>query len=339
MTSKDVNNLKESRWVKILVIILTVVCVIQTINIISLKSQNDNMREKLEELAFQVDERMAEIESGIDDTNAESSGNMQSRNIDITYKIAYMDWENEKMEVFFKVQLPEANDDKQVLVNNTKEEVTLTRNGNIYTGIIDYPIDERMYATKLWVQQGEQSDFYMCEDIGAAIWASQTVKYEFDGFVSYGNGRITGVGELSYSIDIDEEIMFVDYSLGTSGVSIYSSYNDEIERYRYADLNEDGSSGRWEITASDDIMELEVEDRVLYHNTLRIDITTKSGIAYAIYPYMYAVNTYDADADSLAYLEVIEEPKLRVIFPDGRDYEFPLNISTDEFEDVLDFTY
>ncbi len=312
---------KNNNRLKSIVYILVAVCIIQTISIIFLKVDNEEFKNEMEQMNYNIQKLHEELS----DLDYELYDYMENGNMEVAYEITKMDWENKNMEVYFKVQLLDANDGKKVMVNNTKEEIALTREGNMYTGIVNYPISEKMYKTTLWVQEDSYKSHFYYDEIGASTWASQVASCYFNGYAVAGNGQLTAVGDVVYSLYLDDKVVHSYCSAGNSILTIYDESNSEEV---YEGVGRDGGShGEKEITVSTELEDCEINENILFHRTMKVVALMESGVTIELYPALNTSSVYDADFDRLEYSTIGQRGEMHIIFSDGTKYEFQLGLS------------
>lgn len=320
--NKGKTNIKNILMI-IMVFILALVCIYQGLRLSTLSDENGELGEQLKELNHQL----IDIQNKMDDLDTTLYEYTNSKDADVTYEIVNMDWENKNMEVRFNVQLLNATENKTVYLNNTKEEIELTKNGDVYTGTINYPIREQMYKTTLRVEEkiagGTRIYHYFEEEIGASTWATLVTMGGFDGYICYGNGKLHISGSMDYSLDVEDKVSEVHYEIGSAYMKTQYLEDEEIE-----DENARaywGKHGKIELDNSMALKNTELEDGVLYHETVRVVITMESGITYYLYPEILATENYEADVERVNYTEVIQKGELHVSLPDGSYYELTLD--------------
>lgn len=124
------------------------------------------------------------------------------------------------------------------------------------------------------------------------LMAEELAYFKYDGFTSFGNGRLTMAGDLGYSLNIDENIESMEL--------IYGDQTFEMNAFKEGTVFFEGSE---EIDVSKAIND-EVRVKILY-----IRFVTESGKEYKVYPEIYEWMSYqvkDQTFDDLGITQVYE---------------------------------
>ena len=219
---------------------------------------------------------------------------------DYSFDVYPFDWENGTVTFKFTITPNNISDNTRVVIDNTLETVELERSGNSFVGTVDYPIDEYNYETSYQVYNGDVTEgSEIMERIGAHMMAGKVAYAEFNGFMSYGNHKLTLAGDLGYTLNIDEELESAKIVFKDNVIDLGIS-----------------KEGMAEVNFSEAIT-LDAENNF---SEVYIEFVTESGVTYQVYPGLYIDATYSVGENS-DNVFVRQEDALVAIMKDGTVYE------------------
>lgn len=299
--------------IKIALVILVILCLFQGCGIASMNDNLENLDEQMMQMNSDIQDLKARIRE-LEDVVAHNGIQM-----DVSYKMKEIDWENGNINVEFSIDLFDVTENTRLVINNEKGTYELTKSGSRFVGNVEYPIDANQYETIVYQYNGDLLESSETIDwIGAGSLMSEHIVCEFDGLASYGNGRLTLAGEVVYGVDISDTI--------TAAKLVFR--DEEIElRTHVKNVVEINFSKAVENPAEE-----KNGNRQIY-----VEIKTESGVIYRIYPNIFAYAFYQVNPDEECEedihqvnpdeeceVAVYQENWLIVTVPDGKTYEMLL---------------
>lgn len=285
--------MNRNKGIKATLVILVVVCLIQWGVISSLTSQVDELIWQLNDVRDQVNYQGTLI------VDLQEYG-VKERLADCSFDVYPIDWEKGTVTFKFTITPTNVSDNTRVVVNNTLDKVELERSGSSFVGTVDYPIDDKDYETSYHIYNGEVAEgSETIEWMGANMMAGKMAYTEFEGLMSYGNGKLTLAGNMAYMFNIDEKvksskIIFKDnvIDLGTS------------------------TEGFKEINVSEKVTS-DAENNV---SEIYIEYVTESGITYQVYPKLFIDTSYSLGEASDKTVYMRQDAAFIVTLEDGTVY-------------------
>lgn len=301
----------NNNGMKVLLVILIVICFFQGCGFVKMAEDIDYLHSdisNLENMLNRLEWRIREVESNEDNNDLQ---------MDVSYGIDSVDWENGVINVEFTVSLNSVTENTSVSIGNGNNTAALTKSGNQFVGIVSYPINDENYETILYKYNGaslEASE--SIEWINEGNLMEKYILCQFDGLSSYGNGKLTLAGTVDYTINVPEQI---------AGAKLIAG--DEI--IELGTLQQ----GRNDINVSKEINMAVDESGRVDVKELYLEVTTEEGIIYRAYPEIYAYENYKVNVnleDDENYFEEVVVPDayqnclLEVVTPQGKTYSITI---------------
>lgn len=285
---------QNNTGMKIVLVLLVIICVFQGMSLASMEEELQNMSYEMQELSSILRDLRYEVSE------------LQSQEavmMDVSYGIDEVDWQEGTLTVSFMVDVPSAVADTRVVIDNRIEKLELTRNGNVFSGTMKYPIDDENYTTDAYLYEGSREMVgHYVDNIGIADIMGKFLACEFYGYSSYGNDRLTLAGTLAYQVNLEDKV-----------TSMKLVYNGEEQTLDIRNVGEKEINVSIPVTAQNTGEQMKV---------LCLEVTTESGIVYKAYPGVDTNNNYEISMDGV-FEEVYPDQYywVEVILPDGTTYE------------------
>ena len=301
--------MNDNKLIKVLLVILVVVCLFQGCSLSSMNTTVQNLDRRLEEMDSNFNNLKNRIE--ILESNVSNTQNIQ---MEASYTVDRINLDTGKIEVKFDINMVHVTENTRIVVGNGNGSFELLRNGNEFSGIVDYPMNTDDFETIIYQYEGDMEKAN--ESMGfmsAGLLLSEYVSCGFDGFSSYGNDRLTLAGELVYGINLKENIKEVRLVTGNK-----------------TEVLENAIKGDVSINVSKEVEPIGEGDNAQIKEVC-IECVTDNNVTYRIYPYLYAGSNYQV-GDSKEGSYVTQESWLTVTKADGTTYEMILFMDKVFFE-------
>ena len=288
---------QNNTGMKVVLVILVIVCLFQGASLSSMQEELDYMNNEMQNLTSTLRDLRYELSE---------LQNQDAVMMDVSYGIDEVDWQEGTLTVSFIADVPSAVADSRVVINNGIEKIELTKNGNVFSGTMKYPISDEDYATDAYLYEGSlEMAGYFVDNIGIANIMGKFLACEFYGYSSYGNDKLTLAGTLAYQVNLEDKV-----------TSMKLVYNGEEQAL---DIR---SVGEKEINVSIPVTEHNTGEYALV-KALYIEAVTDSGIIYRVYPELGTNNNYQISVDGAVEMLYPDQYYwVEVILSDGTIYEF-----------------
>lgn len=302
--------MRENRLTTILLIILIVVCVFQGCSISSMSSNIDELNNRLSN----ADNALQNLEYRVEELESVVQANV-GIDMDYSYEVSEIDWNTGNVLAQFTIVMGNVTEDTRILVKVGQNTFELTGEGNVFKGTVEYPMTKSSYETIVYQYEGDMEKANETLDwISAGSLLQDKMSCKFDGFIAYGNGKLTMAGDLHYGFNMDDTIVSAKFVLENTTKEVSAN-----------------KTGSYEINISEDMKTLldknGTDTRVAY-----MEFITESGITYQVYPEFGAytnhqVNRYEDSEDVIVEVagddsnSIYQEAWIVAILPDGTTYE------------------
>lgn len=291
--------MNNDKLTKVLLVILVIVCVFQGCSISSMNTEIQNLGNRLSDM----NRDLSALKYRIDDL--EDVVSAQGIQMDAVYKLSKMNLESGMLEVEFEINPANVTDNTRIVVANGNGSFELTKDGNHFSGIVEYPMNTTDYETIVYQYEGDYEKAYQSMDwIGAGALLSEYVQCSFRGFSSYGNQKLTLAGELDFGLYLNKTITSVQLVIGEQKTKL-----------------ENGEAGTVPVNVSEDIgnYERDFNDNI---RNIYVEFVTDEGVSYRVYPYINCGSSHEISNEESSEGDYITQDSwLIVTLPDGTEYE------------------
>lgn len=292
--------MKSNKGITILVIILVIVCIFQGCSIASIKTSMEELKNNLarsERELFELRSELKELSEEIYDKAA----------MDVSYEVSQINWEKGTMQVQFVVEPEDVSSNTRILVQVADKKYELSREYGTFHGMIEYPLDEKESETIVYMYAGDvEKDSYEVDELSTGAMLFNKVGCKYDGYISYGNGRLTLAGDLYYGCDLDEEITSVHLVEWGTKTKLDSNLENKTE-----------------INLSKEIDNF-YNDNIVEIQEIGIEFVLESQAVICVYPELWGSVCYQVDRDDMEYTEgqeLYQYAWIVITLPDGTVYE------------------
>ena len=162
------------------------------------------------------------------------------------------------------------------------------------------------YDTYVYQYEGDmEKTSEALEVISAGLLFSEYAGCSFNGFSSYGNGRLTLAGDVTYGLNLEENFKAVRLVVGDKSKELEKSVKGEVA-----------------LNISQEVKLLgDGEDAQI--REIYVEYVTENDVTYRIYPYIFSGSSYQV-GDSKEGCYVTQESWLTITKEDGTAYEMIL---------------
>lgn len=297
--------MNNNSGIKVLLVILIVVCLFQSCGLADLNDQVESLNAQLYNLDNDIDyldDRLDDVEDMLE------NGAIQ---MNASYEVSNIDWNAGKINVDFDVEMFDATENTRVLIGTGNERVELTRNGNHFTGIVTYPIDDTEYPAVVYKYEGDyEVQNKQLDWMSAGMLMSKNILCEFEGLSSYGNGKLTLAGEVMYGLNTKEAITSAKLVFEDEEIALQNTLKGEAEINLSKPVTVDGT--------------IEKAKKCCY-----VELVLESGMKYQIYPQIYGHLNHKVEVDENGGVledkrSLYQEYHLEVTTPEGKSYDIAL---------------
>ncbi len=306
---------RNDKSIKVMLVILIVVCLFQGCSISSLNTSVNDLSNGLmqaESKILTMQQQILELEENATD------GNLQ---MDVSYKTSKINLDTGRIEVTFTVNPVLATESTRIIIGNGSGSFELIKDGNIFSGIVEYPLDTSDFETVAYQYEGEFEKGYQSIDwINAGMLLMEYVGCDFSGYASYGNDKLTLAGELTYGMYLKEEISSVKMIAGEKITEL-----------------ENATKGTASVNLSEYVGDYD-SDSEMGARFICVEFTTADGIIYRVYPGISVGSSYQVGNEVAMEGPIkggyyfTQENGLMIMKPDGTKYETRL-FSKSEWSD------
>lgn len=305
----------NNRKVNVALVILAILCVYQMFRISDLSNENTDLshiivtlQNRVNSLAYDVDEVNDKISQLDEETLKPTKKN---------YSVAGMDYEKGIIDVKIDVNVLNGQNVNKVIVSDENNDVTLDKEGNKYTGIIQYPMSEREMETVVYLYEddnqiaGENMIIYLDEMM------SNYCSAEFDGYNVLGNNRITLAGTIDYNLNTEENIIEAKLVCGDKIIDIANKKKNIVKVECSFDVEE--------YILDYDSEDEEQEDNQNAQMAVYILLKTESGNEIKISPSLDCYGSYksvigkESDEED-SYVSFVQKSQTMITTKNGEKY-------------------
>ena len=286
---------QNNTGMKIALVVLVVVCIFQGMSLTSITTEMDELRNEVNIMGHALNDVKYQL--------TELLNSQKQEEVDVTWGIEEVDWQNRICTISYVVKVPNATDLTRVVIDSGMKTLELDRENMVFSGRIELPIDNKEYQTKLYLYEGDhEENCQYIDTMGMQYFAAKFFMCDFYGYSSYGNNRLTLAGNFSYDINVEEKVTSMKLVCGSQEQSLSTNTNEEAVNVSIPINTTNSQSG--------------TEIKEVY-----FEIATENGTIFKVYPDLYKMYSYEMGMDEESeMISVGQEGWLMVILPDGTTY-------------------